>query len=136
MPSSKFRSAQPATLVAVFATILVMIPAAALFGKDLLDARRDGSRFARYRTQAQCVNEVTRGHHVCLGTGCFLRNRMFFQACMDRARPTDSLCEAIPPFSSLLQLEMWKREQCEALGRVDRTCYHIWLRVLQACDGE
>lgn len=123
-----------AMLVALCVAIVMTIPAAALFGKGLLDAQRDGRQFARHRSQAQCVNEVTRGRHVCVGTSCFLENRLFFQACMDRARPSASLCNGVPRFTSLLELEMWKRTQCQELGRVDRTCHHIWLRVLQGCD--
>ena len=67
---------------------------------------------------------------------CFLKNRYFFQTCMDNEKPSASLCKNIPPIGNLFQLEAWKNKQCQQKGRTDRGCHHIWQKVRHSCKAE
>lgn len=97
-------------------------------------ANNEGRQFAANATRLDCLNEVLYGEHVCRSADCFLHNRYFYQACMERADESMGLCDSLPEIRSLLKLEMWKKNQCEALGREDRTCHHIWLKALEVCN--
>jgi len=114
-------------LSAIFAGLVIY------FVLVINNAKNEGRQFAANATRLDCLNEVLYGDHVCPDAGCFLHNRYFYQACMDGADESMELCESLPEIRSLLKLEMWKKNQCQALGREDRTCHHIWLKALEVC---
>ncbi len=110
------------TIVAIVATFMVVN-----------EAKKKGAEYAKNRTTLDCLNEVTKGGRICTETSCFLENRYFYQSCMDHADESIELCGSLPVIRALLKLELWKKKQCENLGRKDRTCHHIWLKALEVC---
>lgn len=123
-------------LVVKLVWVLILILIIILVGATVVvatDAKKEGIKYAENRTTLDCLNEVTKGEHICYETNCFLKNRYFYQSCMDHADNSDELCDSLPEIRALLKLEIWKKKQCEALGRTDRGCHHIWLKALEAC---
>lgn len=100
---------------------------------EINDAKKEGVAFAKSMTTLDCLNEVTKGEHICYETSCFLENRYFYQSCMEHAEESEELCDSLPEIRALLKLELWKKKQCEGLGRTDRGCHHIWIKALEAC---
>jgi len=113
--------------------LLFMIFAVVSVYLEINNAKKEGAEFAKNKTRQDCLNEVIYGDHVCLDSSCFIHNRYFYQSCMDTAEESIELCDSLPTIRALLKLELWKKKQCENLGREDRTCHHIWLKALDAC---
>jgi hypothetical protein len=119
-------------LVGTFIVLIIIVSVSAAF-MIITEAKKEGVEYAQDRTTLDCFNEVTRGGRICTKTSCFLENRYFYQSCMDHADESAELCDSLPEIRALLKLEIWKKKQCENLGRKDRGCHHIWLKALVVC---
>jgi hypothetical protein len=102
---------------------------------EIQQGKAEGLVFAKKYDKRACVRAVTKGKHICTEVSCFLKNRFFYQTCMDNARPSASLCKSVPPIGTLFQFEAWKNEQCKKIGRTDRGCHHIWQKVRNSCKA-
>ena len=103
---------------------------------EIQQGKSEGLAYAKKHNKQACVREVIKGKRICTEASCFLKNRYFFQTCMDNARPSSSLCNSVPTMGNLFQLEAWKNKQCQQKGRTDRTCHHIWQKVRNSCKAE
>jgi len=104
--------------------------------QDIQQGKVEGLAFAKKHNKQACVREVIKGKRICTEASCFLKNRYFFQTCMDHARSSASLCTSVPTMGNLFQLEAWKNKQCQQKGRTDRGCHHIWQKVRNSCKAE
>ena len=119
-------------IIGLCISLLIIFTVISVYMK-ISHAKKEGVAFAQNKTTQDCLNEVTYGNHVCLDTSCFLNNRYFYQSCMDSAEESAELCDSLPTIRVLLKLEIWKKKQCDNLGRKDRGCHHIWLKALEVC---
>jgi len=103
---------------------------------EIQQGKAEGLAYAKKHDKRACVKAVIKGKRICTEASCFLKNRYFFQTCMDNARPSASLCTSVPTMGNLFQLEAWKNQQCQQKGRTDRNCHHIWQRVRNSCKAE
>ncbi len=117
-------------ILILISAVIVMVFLEIQLGKS------EGLAFAKNHDKRACVREVVKGKRICTEFSCFLKNRYFFQTCMDNSRPSTTLCKSVPPIGNLFQLEAWKNKQCKKIGRTDRACHHIWQKVRQSCNAE
>ena len=104
--------------------------------QEIQQGKYEGLAYAKKHNKQACVRAVTKGKRICTEASCFLKNRYFFQTCMDNARSSSSLCNSVPTMGNLFQLEAWKNKQCQQKGRIDRTCHHIWQKVRNSCKAK
>jgi len=124
-------------IIAVLSLVLITLGTiSVLVFLEIQQGKSEGLAYAKKYDKRACVREVIKGKRVCTEASCFLKNRYFFQTCMDNARPSSSLCNSVPPIGNLFQLETWKNKQCQQKGRTDRTCHHIWQKVRNSCKAE
>jgi hypothetical protein len=84
-------------------------------------AKADGVRFGRTATAAQCVDQVVaRFARTPPGPGTISTERLFFQSCLDVAKPSPETCAPIggaaPPSDD------WLTHFCAARQLVEDTC--------------
>lgn len=97
-------------------------------------ARIEGQVYARGKNIKHCVTEVTFGNHICTQWTCFFDNFFFYKGCLSAAQYNPYFCKSMPSIYRLADMEFWRREQCERLGRDDRICRHIWSEALYSCE--
>lgn len=107
-------------------------------GSQIVAGQESGAEYGKIRSVDSCFLAVLSGAEECHDSAsCYLRSQSFLNACLETARPSTSFCRTLPQsFGNLLAVEIWKKRQCEALNRDDRSCHRIQLAMLNACDTD
>jgi len=89
-----------------------------MFFMGIKQGKSDGLAYAKNIINRLVLGSLSKENESAL-KHLFLKS-IFFQTCMDHARPSSSLCNSVLTMGDLFQLEAWMNKQCQQKGRTDR----------------
>ena len=127
------------TIIGVIVVIVVVCLGAIGFYvyKNTAQVKEEAVAFAQQTDQAGCLKEVMsrqkQNDASPLGT---IGNAAFLGVCLEKSKPTNGFCDAVPPSSDRDKSTKWVNDQCNQAGLNPATCAALMVMVQQHCEGK
>lgn len=96
--------------------------------------KQEASAFAYNHDAEECVDEALRRLEGHRGIVEQAEHKIFFKACLEKAKRPPQFCDGVPPRSEFMASAAWASERCEAKGKSnDQDCIRLMQGILEAC---